>query len=414
MLPSTEVRIQTEFVSFHGENTASATVFGDLVSENNSQTSVFTVRCNLAAALDDVQPFELGDTVLLSALVKETHGEEARSFIVQFFDGNPEDGGAVQIGDDVVVPRLEALGETHVTAEWQATIGVLSIYVLVDTLDQEDETDENDNAAHVTLMVLPNLVISSLAAEATGRDGGGAHEVAVEAEITNQGIAPAVESNLALYSACSGDELKLVGEQPVGPLAIGQTQKVVFKIDQTAGLSHYLATVDSNGIVEETAEYDNDAESELSIPGEANLALSDSDLSLSSPEPIEGQIITINGQIRNQGDWPAYNVVATAQVGTHVYARMIPYIPPGGSRTFSVPWFTSSFSGLQTIDVVVQDVRSDGKATNNRAQLIATVSDPAITPPKVVEIAFDKGRFDSYGFKTISVEFSESVVVHPL
>ena len=111
---------------------------------------------NLTVAASDLhlsEPTPLaGDEVTVSAAVHNYSGAAASNVLVRLFDGDPIAGG-VQLGSDQVIPQLLPGEAVLVSASWIALHGQQTLTVVVDPLQQIDETDETDNLALLSVFV---------------------------------------------------------------------------------------------------------------------------------------------------------------------------------------------------------------------------------------------------------------------
>jgi len=94
-----------------------------------------------------------GNNITLFANVTNTGLNNVNtSFIVQFFDGNPNTTG-VQIGSDIIVPELNVTRTITVNATYTLKIGLNEIFVVVDAGNSINETNESNNEANTTLYI---------------------------------------------------------------------------------------------------------------------------------------------------------------------------------------------------------------------------------------------------------------------
>ncbi|MFH1638387.1 MAG: CARDB domain-containing protein, partial [Candidatus Woesearchaeota archaeon] len=87
------------------------------------------------------------EIIVINATINNTgYSATEKTTIVQFFDGNPDDGG-VQIGSNQTIGLMAGKSFVIVNVSWTAVIGNRQIYVLVDVNDSVDELYESNNNA---------------------------------------------------------------------------------------------------------------------------------------------------------------------------------------------------------------------------------------------------------------------------
>jgi prenyltransferase beta subunit len=104
----------------------------------------------------------VGETITITANVKNSGIAQADGVLVQFYDGDPSAGG-VLIGE-TTISSIPSFGSSQASIQW--TIPDASahiIFVKIDPLNVIDELDETDNIAskNLTSATLPDLSITS-------------------------------------------------------------------------------------------------------------------------------------------------------------------------------------------------------------------------------------------------------------
>ncbi|MEM3877674.1 MAG: CARDB domain-containing protein [Candidatus Woesearchaeota archaeon] len=98
---------------------------------------------------------EEGKQLMINATVENLGKSNANNFLVQFFDGNPEDGG-IQIGNNITM-SLQPLSTSYAIMNWTASLGTHNIFVLVDppiaTNGTVQEENESNNIANKTILI---------------------------------------------------------------------------------------------------------------------------------------------------------------------------------------------------------------------------------------------------------------------
>ena len=94
----------------------------------------------------------VGETVTITTTVHNVGNADAAGVTVQFFDGDPDNGGT-KIEDDQTIASISAGGTGTAHVDWTATAGSHDIYVIVDPYDDILESDESNNEAHINCVV---------------------------------------------------------------------------------------------------------------------------------------------------------------------------------------------------------------------------------------------------------------------
>ena len=128
---------------------------------NTSETRNFTVPMPDLYIESDYITFnktspEENETITINATIKNIGNTDAGSFKVQFWNGDPDNGGE-QINGNLTIASLATGANTSVNVSFNAEIGLNTIFVLVDvplaTNGAISEDDETNNEANNTFIV---------------------------------------------------------------------------------------------------------------------------------------------------------------------------------------------------------------------------------------------------------------------
>jgi len=228
--------------------------------------------------LSEDRPCE-GDPVTLTGLVKNDGDSPARDVLVRFYDGDPAQGGR-QIGDDQVIPLIEAGATGQVQIQWltvQRQIGAgkgfsmaqhqevggythNTLYLGVDPGDRIAETDEGNNITSREVIVynMANLILYHPSFITFDRRG---PKVRVSAMVRNQnlyGLLPrAREARNVTVRFYDGQPVRpkgsrnyktdnLIGESVIPSIAPGEfgTAKVDWQVEGLSGRHLVYVVVD--------------------------------------------------------------------------------------------------------------------------------------------------------------------------
>ncbi|UCC92813.1 MAG: hypothetical protein JSW25_09150 [Thermoplasmata archaeon] len=136
--------------------------------------------------------------------------------------------------------------------------------------------------------------------------------------------------------------------------------------------------VDGNDAIDEKREDNNDASLDVRVKGLPDASVTDSDLSVSSAHPMEGDVLTIDAMVHNLGESAATLVVVSfwdgvPGVGTLI-ANETTSIPSMGSKLVSTQWDTSGLGGTHVVNVYISRVSPDeDNVYNNMASITVLI-----------------------------------------
>jgi subtilase family serine protease len=125
----------------------------EITKTNNTGTVTVNVGGTLSAADLAVTPADItltpsrphaGDTVLISANVRNIGADVANNFTVEIFDGTPEAGGSL-IANQLI--SLVAGGLQTIAANWTIASEIHDLYAVVDRVNVVTESNEANNTA---------------------------------------------------------------------------------------------------------------------------------------------------------------------------------------------------------------------------------------------------------------------------
>jgi RNA polymerase subunit RPABC4/transcription elongation factor Spt4 len=124
---------------------------------------------------------------------------------------------------------------------------------------------------------------------------------------------------------------------------------------------HQLAVwVDADDKVDERREDNNGATLTVTVRGLPDVVVPPEGITVSDPHPMEGDVITIGAEVRNEGETQATLVVVQfwdgpAGTGTFI-ANRTTSVAPGGTALVSAPWDTTSLGGTHQLTVLAGTV----------------------------------------------------------
>ena len=207
---------------------------------------------------------EAGQPTTLSAEVRNIGHNDALSFAVQFYEGEPGKNGTVEIGTPVDVPGLPAGKAATVSAQWEIpSAGIHDIYVVADVNNDIDEVLKSNNIGSSLVYV---SAINAMAEDMTAAGSASALPFGEEAEVqmtvasTGSEALSNVRVRLFLGDPAAGGVV--VGtDRFTNPIPAGQSDVVTFTyVPAQIGSFKLFAVIDPDDELWEFDETDNQAE----------------------------------------------------------------------------------------------------------------------------------------------------------
>ena len=342
------------------------------------------------------QPVQ-GDEVTVTAVIRNTGDARAAGITVQFFDVS--DGVLLPIGGRQSLAEIGpgASATAQVSYATAGMAGTRRIQVVVDPNNFVVESNEGDNEAALSLTVapppMPNL---SMAAGNIVFDPPQPTEgdvVTITAVALNTGAAPAARILVQFVDVTNGAFDPIGLEQTIESIPPGgsATAQVVYATADKPGSRKIQLLVDSNNLIAETDENDNEAVTTLAVTPAPlpNLVVRADGVGFNPSQPTAGEALTVTVTVHNQGAAAAESVVVqlldvsdgeAVPVGA---AQTVAQLAPGAATALSWAYGAGSalLPGERTLRVVVDPgnfvVETD--ETDNRVSLTLLVA-PAHLP----------------------------------
>jgi subtilase family serine protease/ribosomal protein L40E len=286
-------------------------------NENNNKVSkLLTVvsRADLAIYPTDIIFYYVEDylvpgvNVTIEATIHNLGSWPANNIIVQFYEGSPDLGGS-KLGQDIIIPTIDAQNTTTVNTSWlPATPALYEIFVIVDPEDTVDESTNLNNMASIEIQVLRFADIVIEAVWVTNETPIEGSVIELNAKLRNDGDVPAYNVTVEFYN---GDP-ELGGMQigdPIVILAIAPSTEVtvsIYWLPPAAGDYTIFVVADPLNVINEITKLNNRAYAEVIIFTRADLQVIN--IEVSCLTPIENDIVTINATVENSGDATATNI----------------------------------------------------------------------------------------------------------
>lgn len=307
---------------------------------NNSVSYPFTVGAvtgaNLVVSHQDLtfnpDPANEGYGVTLNAMIRNTGAAEATGVEVNFYDGDPENGG-VAIGDTVIIPSLsggESVTLNHIWPEIPNNSDHL-VFVVVDKNNTIAEFSETDNKTFnlLTVKSLPDLVINDGDVVISPLYPKPGDQVDIRVNIKNNGQQAATGVVVRAYNGIPEQGGVQVGSDKVVDLGAFEQHQLDFgeiTADSQRDINWIVITIDPENAVFEKSEENNTGRRSFSSQN-ADINVTEPYISpngdgvkdtttlsyrFSTTEPLQLQII---------GD--SDNTVRTENLGNETYGQFI-------------------------------------------------------------------------------------------
>jgi subtilase family serine protease len=296
------------------------------------------------------QPVE-GEDVTVQAIVLNTGNVDAEGVMVQFVDVT--DGGVTPVGEQQVIATVPAGGSARVEVGYptDGLLGERSIQVVVDPNNFVLESNEDDNEATRSLQIAapaaPNLTILAHNITFEPPTPGQGDVVTITALVLNNGAAAATRILVQFIDVTNGGSTPIGVEQTIEAILPGgaASVRVVYDTAGLAGNRKIQVLVDSNNLIEETDEADNEAVVTLSVDPApiANLVVTESNISADPAQPVMGDVVTVTVSVHNQGTAAAEEVVVhlldvSDGEPRPVDTQTIESIAPGGAELVQITY----------------------------------------------------------------------------
>ena len=321
--------------------------------DNNILEATFYVnkKADLSASELVIGPAAMvtaGSVVTFQATI-QNNGESgtAGTFDVEFYDGDPNDGG-VLLDTDAGLGPLDADAELQANGAWAAVYGVHDIYVLVDSTDAVNESNEDNNAnLYQSIDVREaELYPENFAPAATYHFD---QQIVLDVDVTNDGASDANNFVLEFYDTTE----KAVIDTQVISVPAGTTQNFVAAgyTPTKDGTHTFTVTVDKDDDIHELNENNNTITAQTIIHDMADIVITGITVEPSYYGFVFiGDDVNVTIDLENQGD---SNTLTQYTVDMYIGGTLVNTTNVGptasmGTETVTFPW-TADVSGQVTI-----------------------------------------------------------------
>ncbi len=340
----------------------------------------------------------VGDTITITANIHNTGSAQADNAVVQFYNGDPNSGG-ILIGQ-TTISSITAYGSSPASITWTIpTAGAGAIFVKIDPLNTIDELSESDDAAAVNLAAatLPDVSIVSADISFMPSVPLPSDIVTMAATIRNNGETATGNFTVDICDGNPSAGGMNIFSTTVPSIGGGNSAIVQLTTSFSGGRHDVYVVVDKVNSIAESDKSNNIAVKSLQVGGTIDLAVTNNDITFTPAYPTEGDSVTINAVVHNEGDTPANNVPVRlyfrdpdsggTQIGPEV---IIPEIQAGGTALVTTTWDTTGHTGNNDIyikadplDSITEPSELNNKAHKTIVVAARTGADLTITPSDI-------------------------------
>ncbi|MBM4136118.1 MAG: hypothetical protein FJ241_04720 [Nitrospira sp.] len=347
------------------------------------------VKPNLSISFSDItfsNPApSVGETITITANIRNTGPSQADNVLVQFYDGNPLVGG-VLIGE-TIVPSILAYGSSQAIINWTIpTASSRIIFVKTDPSNSIDELNETDNIAfkNFTSATLPDLSITSDDITFTPQVPITGQSVTITATVRNIGETGAGNVTIDFYDGDPSAGGILIGNALVQSIGAGSFAGVQLTTEFITGSHNIYVVLDRDNSIAESNEANNTATKVLHVGGGfTELSINRNDITFNPAYPVEGDPVLINAAVHNEGNGEVNDVLVRfylgdpdsggIQIGSDI---TIPSISARNVEIVNTTWDSTGHAGNNNIYVKVDplNIIPEVNELNNKALKTLKVS----------------------------------------
>ena len=233
--------------------------------ENNRTAKEVTVSASTGTGFTDLtipagglaitpQRPASGETVTVTLLAGNLSTENTTAE-VEIFDGDPAAGGVLVHKSTV---NLSAAETRTVTASWQITTGIHTLWAYIDRANAVTERDENNNRQSLAVMAdMVDIEVSASDISITPEHPMDGDPATVNVVIQNRGIASTGAFNVNLYNGDPASGGTLLQSYAITDLAGDATQTISYPFTAARGTYRFYAVCDPENKVAELYEQNN-------------------------------------------------------------------------------------------------------------------------------------------------------------
>ncbi len=259
---------------------------------------------------------------------------------------------------------------------------------------------------------LPDLVITEADIMFSADTPQQGQLITITAEVKNPELRDAVNVEVVCYDGYPEAGGVLIDNATLQRIAGLDGSTLAFTWQATSGMHEIYVVVDPDNTVAEANEQNNRAYKTIDVSAsayEADLSINSGDISVTPPDPAEGEIVIIEATVRNSGgsdaaDVPVRFYDGTVQIGDNL---TIPYITAGTQEDVRIAWDSLGQSGRNYIHVKADpdnNIAESNELNNNAMAVIDVGGIPDLPDFSVqpADISFDPASVQEGQTVTVS------------
>jgi len=316
-----------------------------------------------------------GDSVVVSAFVRNIGDATTPGSDVRFYDGDPDSGGVV-IGADVSIGGIPPGTGVRASHVWVASSGIHEIYAIVDPTNSIPEQNKSNNSGFMITYCVPNLSVDTVLISDNYPSPGA--DVTLQAIVRNAHGTSSPADTLVFFVADT-----ILAKRGVEPLAVGARDTCVFTLAAPVGKTVLAAFVDYDSTLLESDETDNGKQ--LILPVMPDLVVCSDSISCAQLDSLTYRYLTVlhnAGGVNAESVWVYFFDGAPLLAGAIIDSALVTWIPARSGVSVSMDW--QAPIGLTTLFVVAdyRDRIAEGFEDNNeghRSFISSVMPELAIT-----------------------------------
>ncbi|HEX9020576.1 MAG TPA: CARDB domain-containing protein [Nitrospirota bacterium] len=342
------------------------------------------------------------------------------SVTVTYYDGNPANGGTV-IGTATATRSLNPGDYQDVTYNWSGgSLGLHHLYAAVDAANAISECRKDDNQTGLDLTVAAGLPDLKVGPENIVLPAAPYYEgsiIPLTVNVNNLGLVSASNVLIRMYSGNPASGGTQIGADQIIPtINAGSSVPLVFSFDTLgkSGTNVLYFVVDPANAIIESSKSNNMASVSFTVQPAVlpDLAISASEIVMSSASPSEGNTVTVSATIHNQGTATGNIPVSfylgnPASGGVLVSSQTIyPIMALGSSALAQATIDTTGRAGQQQVYIVIDPANTitESRKDNNSASQSFSVRSAGLN----ASIAVDKPTYNAGDVVTAAITAADT------
>ena len=368
------IKVQVDPLNAIAEDNRTNNTVSKIIHVEPARPDILITQSSIAISPD---PIYSGDSVNFSATITNQGEKIAYNFEITF-----------KVNSTLVstkrVVQLNPHQSIIVSSNWTAITGDHVLEVNADPSHVLDDANIANNVAEMTFYVipferpLPELTIANGAQLVNPAEPMVGQNVSFTAAISNIGSANATDVNVTFYL-----DGEVLAYRSIAKINASETVSISITWLAMLGPHQLGIAIDPHHLVQERNTSNNVASKSFIVSPAgsliADLAVSESNITMSPSNPTMGSVVYINVTVRNIGNGSAENVLIVGkmdgqQVGQN---KVIPHFAAHSNATISFTWFANEGEHTFQISIDPNHNITELSKDNNNASRTFLLSGPS-------------------------------------